>query len=386
MKNLNPTFVKRYFLRFLICLLTLTIGQSLTAKTTDSPVCPLAWSSILVSPTGMLFGEAFAANDGTFGSSSGWTNTDHVRALADVNGDGRADFVGFGNDNVLVQLGKPEGRFGAAVIAHGGFFLHGVGWNNASHVRALGDVNGDGRADIVAIGNEKVFVALGQTNGTFGGEMEAHGSFFCPPTGWQVAAHFRGVADVNGDKRADLVGAGNEKVFVALGQPNGTFSAEFAANDGFFCSSSGWTNTSHVRTLADVNGDGRADFVGFGNDNVFVQLGQANGHFGGAITAAGTQWLAGNGWNNTKHVRTLADVNGDGRADIIGFGNEQVIVSYGQSDGTFGSAVSAHGPFFCPPAGWQVAAHFRGAADVNGDKKADLVGAGNAQAFMALAL
>ncbi|MEM6404015.1 MAG: BPSL0067 family protein, partial [Cyanobacteria bacterium P01_D01_bin.116] len=36
-----------------------------------------------------------------------------------------------------------------------------------------------------------------------------------------------------------------------------------------------------------------------------------------------------NGWtNNNDHPRTLADVNGDGRADIVGFGNDAVFTSF----------------------------------------------------------
>ena len=46
-------------------------------------------------------------------------------------------------------------------------------------------------------------------------------------------------------------------------------------------------------------------------------------------------WNSGytNGWNNTTHVRTLADVNGDGKDDIIGFGNNNVLVSLSNGSG-----------------------------------------------------
>ena len=34
----------------------------------------------------------------------------------------------------------------------------------------------------------------------------------------------------------------------------------------------------------------------------------------------------GEGWQPDKHLRTLADVDGDGRADLVGFGNSGVQV------------------------------------------------------------
>ena len=42
------------------------------------------------------------------------------------------------------------------------------------------------------------------------------------------------------------------------------------------------------------------------------------------------------GWRVDQHPRFLADTNGNGRADIVGFGNAGVYVSRSQPDGSFG--------------------------------------------------
>ena len=63
-------------------------------------------------------------------------------------------------------------------------------------------------------------------------------------------------------------------------------------------------------TTADVNGDGKADLItaNYGSDTVSVLLGNGDGTFG-----AQTTFAVGNGpW-----AVTTADVNGDGRADLI---------------------------------------------------------------------
>ena len=91
-----------------------------------------------------------------------------------------------------------------------------------------------------------------------------------------------------------------------------------------FTTNTRWNNTNRVRTLADVNGDGKADIVGFGDDKVYVALSNGNGF--NTAQAWTNSFTTNSGWNNIKRVRTLADVNGDGKADIVGFGDDSVYV------------------------------------------------------------
>ena len=54
-----------------------------------------------------------------------------------------------------------------------------------------------------------------------------------------------------------------------------------------------------------------ADIVGFGNDAVFISLGNLDGTFQNPISSS-VPFTKKNGWtNNNDHPRTLADVNGD---------------------------------------------------------------------------
>jgi len=73
---------------------------------------------------------------------------------------------------------------------------------------------------------------------------------------------------------------------IALGQADGTFGTVQTAYSGSFTSAYGWSSqNTYPRQLADVNGDGRMDIVGFANNGVVVALGQANGTFSAAKTA-----------------------------------------------------------------------------------------------------
>ena len=82
----------------------------------------------------------------------------------------------------------------------------------------------------------------------------------------------------------------------------------------------------HPRFLGDVNGDGKQDIVGFAAGGVYVSLST-----GSNFTAPGL-WVNNYGYNTgkwrvEKHPRFLADVNGDGKQDIVGFADGGVYVS-----------------------------------------------------------
>ena len=114
---------------------------------------------------------------------------------------------------------------------------------------------------------------------------------------------------------------------------SGLFSnAQLAYSGIFTVGDGGWTNqNTYPRYLADVNGDGKDDIVGFAHHGVYVALANANGSgtFGAAQLAySGTFTVGDGGWTNQNtYPRDLADINGDGKADIVGFAHHGVYAS-----------------------------------------------------------
>ena len=135
-------------------------------------------------------------------------------------------------------------------------------------------------------------------------------------TFWRSSAAPLQLADVNGDGRADLVGyePATGAVQVALSTGSG------------FAESAKWTEWSpaYPFQLADVNGDGRADLVGYNAEKHDVQVGLSTGG-GFAPSTKWTEW-------SPAYPFTLADVNGDGRADLVGYNAAKGEVQVGLSE------------------------------------------------------
>lgn len=315
-------------------------------------------------------------------NAGGWRVDMHPRFMADINGDSRADIVGFGNAGAYVSPSLPEGGFETPILAVANFGYTAGGWRVDMHPRFLADLTGDGRADIVGFGNAGVWVSLNNGDGTFQNPQLAVANFGYNAGGWRVDMHPRFLADLTGDGRADIVGFGNAGVWVSLNNGNGTFQNPQLAVANFGYNAGGWRVNMHPRFLADLTGDGRADIVGFGNDGVWVSLNNGNGTFQNPVLAVGNFGYNAGGWRVDMHPRLLADVSGDGRADIIGFGNDGVWVSRNNGNGTFQNPELLVNNFGYIAGGWRVEKHPRFLADTTGDGRADIVGFGDAGVYV----
>lgn len=340
------------------------------------------------------------AGFGVSPSAGGWTSQDaYPRSFADMNGDGLTDVAGFGAAGLYVALGNGVGGFGSQtlVLNSYGYDSTAGGWiSNERFPRTFGDVNGDGHADVIGFGDERVQVALANGSGGFlapvTGVMEFGQGI--PGAGWATQQTTpRMTADVNGDGLDDLVGFRGDGVVVALATGGGAFADARLVSRSFGVDSSagGWIDSNRFpRVMADVNGDGLADIIGFGDDGVLVSLATGGGSFGSAFRAIsefGSSTVGGGWTSNGVYPRMAADVNGDGRADLIGFGDERVYVALANADGTFAPSAGDLRYFARveTSGGFSTAdRNPRGVGDINGDGYADLIGVGDQGLYVSL--
>ncbi|MET8575951.1 FG-GAP-like repeat-containing protein [Streptomyces sp. NPDC005012] len=272
--------------------------------------------------------QAFGHGD----QAGGWRVDRHPRFLADTTGNGRLDIVGCHDDGVWISLQDADGKFALladapALRAFGNGEKAG-GWRVDRHPRFLADTTGNGRLDIVGCHDDGVWISLQDEDGVFAEPLYVLDEFGTDQ-GWTSSEeHPRFLLKTIGDGATDIVGFGPHGVVVARGLDDGTFErSQLVLND--FGTAQGWTARKHLRFFADVTGDGNPDIVGFGDEGVWVAHNRGDGMFGQAqLVCRGFGYDDDAGaWRVGHHPRFLADITGDGRVDIIGFGGPGVYVA-----------------------------------------------------------
>lgn len=271
--------------------------------------------------------------------ASSLSNEPRAVAVGDLDGDGKLDIVvGYvSSAHVAVGLGNGAGGFSQA------------GVHNVAHYPqdiALGDVNGDGHLDIVVANAEAPAVSVLLGDGAGG---------FVPATHHQ-SAHYGGssiaLGDANGDGHLDIFVAnrGSSGVGVLLGDGTGGFTLAGSPYAGSILT---------AITLGDVNGDGHLDVVAVGTGNTLgVLLGDGTGNF--------PTRLQFNEATNHPYDVALGDLNGDGHLDIVVANGiwKNLVVLLGDGTGRF-----------TPGGKYDIGAYPEAIAigDVNGDGRLDVV-------------
>ncbi|MFH0881334.1 MAG: FG-GAP-like repeat-containing protein [Lentisphaerota bacterium] len=275
----------------------------------DLPSASLDRANLIwFNPTGRIVYEWILGLSGARQSAFTVTNMSsgaYVPAgMGDVNQDGIGDVFLYDSAQrkVAVWMLTSEGRYHSGIVVNGGTPMS-AGWL----LRAVGDIDRDGTADIVwhSSTSKKAAYWMLQTNGV----LKSYG--FCTnltmSTGWSL----NGSGDIDGDGTMDLLwhNTVTKKVAYWFLNSNGTL------RSSGFCTTNTMANGWEMRGVGDIKGDGTMAVLWHNSLTKKVAYWFLNTD--GTLATSGFSYsgtMTG-GWE----LKATADVNSDGTMDAIWF-------------------------------------------------------------------
>ncbi len=313
----------------------------------DSPAMPPGWTKWLM----WQYGEAAVPGIPGIPNVDVFNGTQaELDAMANrsarggsVNGDAFADIVSVTSDGALRYYGN---NFNVSPTApYGNGYQIGSGWQTMRHA-SLGDVNGDGYSDVLAVKPDGTLWYYGNNFNV--SPTAPYGNGYQIGSGWDAMKHFT-TGDVNGDGYADLLAVKPDGTLWYYGN-NFNVSPTAPYGNGYQIGS-GWDVMKHV-TAGDVNGDGYSDVLAVRPDGALWYYGN---NFNVSPKAPyGNGYQIGSGWDVMKHV-TAGDVNGDGHADVLAVRPDGALWYYGNNFNV--SPKAPYGNGYQIGSGWDAMTH-----------------------------
>ena len=273
-------------------------------------------------------------------STGGWSSQDaYPREVADAHGSYLAEIVGFASNGVYVSLANGLSGFNAPAFANGTSFWGAQtgGWSSQdTYTRELADVNNDQIADIVGFASK---CPEATETGGFPRPRRSGAHFGAPkPAAGAARTNTRALwRTLTATAMRTLSASPRAVSTVSLNHFGAAFlTPTFVQGSSFWgAQTGGWSSQNrYPRELADVNGDGKPDIVGFAQSGVYVSINTStagNVSFAAPVLAANSSFwgASAGGWSsNDLYPRELANItNGDTKADIVGFASNGVWTS-----------------------------------------------------------
>jgi GH25 family lysozyme M1 (1,4-beta-N-acetylmuramidase) len=236
--------------------------------------------------------------------SSNWKQFNTVVTPGDFTGDGRSDLVGRKADGTLwLMRGTGKGGYGAPERI-------GRGWQIYSSIVGIGDYNRDGKNDLVARQTNGTLWFYAGT-GAVGGSSEGYKRRLkIGNSGWNQFKALVGTGDVNRDGKKDLLGVSREGIaWLYAGPGNGRHGSRTRIDTGW--------NYSQIVGVGDYDRNGTVDVVASKSDGtLWLRQGRMARTASGAWFNAERK-IGNDGWQQYRQILGPGDTTSDNKVDML---------------------------------------------------------------------
>jgi hypothetical protein len=221
---------------------------------------------------------------------------------------------------------------------------------------------------------------LGQNTGIWHGLPDGPG--WSDAGGWDQPKYYSTIqtADINGDGRAEVIARSAGGIEVWKFDPSSNAWSRLPDGPGW-SDAGGWDQTKFYSTIqtADINGDGRAEVIARSAEGIVVWNFDPSNNTWSRLPD-GPNWSDAGGWDQPKYYSTIqtADINGDGRAEVIARSAEGIEAwKFVPSSNTWSKL--SKGPGWSDADGWNLTQYYSTiqTANIDGDGQDELLARGS---------
>ncbi|GIF01750.1 hypothetical protein Ari01nite_92140 [Paractinoplanes rishiriensis] len=235
--------------------------------------------------------------------------------FADFNGNGWSDVIARTTSNGSLILYPGNGTYVDTAAAR---TVGNSGWNTMSAIVRIGDLNLDGREDLVARQSSTGALWFYPGTGSGFGTRKQIGA------GWNGMREITPIADLDRDGYPDLIAAqtNNNNLYFYPGRPGATLGSRIQIGTG------GWGAMSELTGVGDFDRDGYPDMIArlTSTGALYLYPGRSGGF------AARRQLHT--GWNTMRDLLGVGDFNRDGYPDLTAVNISSNILYLYQGNGT----------------------------------------------------
>jgi GH25 family lysozyme M1 (1,4-beta-N-acetylmuramidase) len=314
-----------------------------------------------VASTGAAFGAVVKIGN------SGWGAYTQLIPSGDFNGDGKPDLLARRLDGTLwyyegtgVVNASNDGYLAAQKIGDGS-------WNNFNQVLGIGDLNRDGKPDLIGVLPDDKLLYYQGTGGGGGG-------YYLPAiainsSGLTASDLLLAPGDMNSDGFPDLMARsldGTLKFIAGTRTPQEGYKPALKIGNG------GWNAYTAVVDTGDFNGDASADLLARRADGSLWYYNGTGKTTGASAWYTPALKVGNGGWNAYTSIIGTRDFNGDGTNDLIAVRSDGTLWFYAGTGKPSSTSEGYKPALKIGNGGWNAYSHII-AGDFNGDGKPDLL-------------